>query len=80
MLKLYKTSHPGDTDATADALDMVTIDNVLTDNLYNDLGVMVGDNTLPLPLEEQSSWTVNILIRILLHLVQSYHEYFERTS
>ncbi|MCI9199481.1 MAG: hypothetical protein HFI03_03475 [Lachnospiraceae bacterium] len=59
---------------------MVTIDNVLTDNLYNDLGVMVGDNTLPLPLEEQSSWTVNILIRILLHLVQSYHEYFERTS
>ncbi len=80
LLKLYKTLHPEDTDATEDTLDIVTIDNVLTDNLYNDLGIMVGDNRLLLLLEAQSSWTVNILIRILLYLAQSYHEYFERTS
>ncbi len=80
LLKLYKTLHPEDTDATEDALDIVTIDNVLTDNLYNDLGIMVGNNRLLLLLEAQSSWTVNILIRILLYLAQSYHEYFERTS
>ena len=41
---------------------------------------MVGNNRLLLLLESQSSWTVNILIRILLYLAQSYHEYFERTS
>jgi len=52
----------------------------LTDNLYNDLGTMVGGNKLLLLLEAQASWTVNILIRILLYLAQSYHEYFERTS
>ncbi len=80
LLKLYKTLHPEDTDITEDALDIVTIDNVLTDNLYNDLGIMVGNNKLLLLLEAQSSWTVNILIRILLYLAQSYHEYFERTS
>lgn len=80
LLKLYKTLHPEDTDATQDTLDIVTIDNVLTDNLYNDLGIMVGNNKLLLLLEAQSSWTVNILIRILLYLAQSYHEYFERTS
>ena len=80
LLRLYKTLHPEDTDATEDTLDIVTIDNVLTDNLYNDLGVMVGNNRLLLLLEAQSSWTVNILIRILLYLAQSYHEYFERTS
>ncbi len=80
LLKLYKTLHPEDTDATEDTLDIVTIDNVLTDNLYNDLGVMVGNNRLLLLLEAQSTWTVNILIRILLYLAQSYHEYFERTS
>ena len=74
LLKLYKTLHPEDT------LDIVTIDNVLTDNLYNDLGIMAGNNKLLLLLEAQSSWTVNILIRILLYLAQSYHEYFERTS
>ena len=76
LLKLYKTLHPEDTEATEDTLDIVTIDNVLTDNLYNDLGIMVGNNRLLLLLEAQSSWTVNILIRILLYLAQSYHEYF----
>ena len=80
LLKLYKALHPEDTDATEDKLDIVTIDNVLTDNLYNDLGIMVSGNKLLLLLEAQSSWTVNILIRILLYLAQSYHEYFERTS
>ena len=80
LLELYKTLHPEDTGATEDTLDIVTIDNVLTDNLYNDLGVMVGNNRLLLLLEAQASWTVNILIRILLYLAQSYHEYFERTS
>ena len=80
LLKLYKTLHPEDTDATEDTLDIVTIDNVLTDNLYNDLGIMVGNNRLLLLLEAQASWTVNILIRTLLYLAQSYHEYFERTS
>ena len=80
LLELYQTLHPEDTDATEDTLDIVTIDNVLTDNLYNDLGIMVGNNSLLLLLEAQSSWTVNILIRILLYLAQSYHEYFERTS
>ena len=72
--------HPEDIEATEDTLDIVTIDNVLTDNLYNDLGIMAGNDRLLLLLEAQSSWTVNILIRILLYLAQSYHEYFERTS
>jgi len=80
LLALYRTLHPEDIDVTEDTLDIVTIDNVLTDNLYNDLGIMVGNNKLLLLLEAQSSWTVNILIRILLYLAQSYHEYFERTS
>ena len=80
LLKLYQTLHPEDINATENSLDIITIDNVLTDNLYNDLGIMAGNNRLLLLLEAQSTWTVNILIRILLYLAQSYHEYFERTS
>jgi hypothetical protein len=80
LLKLYKTLHPEDTDATEDTLDIVTIENVLTDNLYNDLGIIVGGNRLLLLIEAQSTWTINILIRILLYLAQTYHEYFEMTS
>ena len=78
LLKLYRTLHPEDTTATEDSLTDVTITNVLTDNLYNDLGFIVN-NKLMILVEAQSTWTVNILIRILLYLAQSYHEYFQRT-
>ena len=79
LLKLYKTLHPEDATATEDSLTDVTITNVLTDNLYNDLG-FIANNTLMILVEAQSTWTVNILVRILLYLAQSYHEYFQRTS
>ncbi len=57
----------------------VTIENVLTDNLYNDLGFIVN-NKLMILVEAQSTWTMNILVRVLLYLAQNYHEYFLRTS
>ena len=57
----------------------VTIENVLTDNLYNDLG-FIANNKLMILIEAQSTWTMNILVRVLLYLAQSYHEYFQRTS
>ena len=34
LLKLYKTLHPEDITATEDSLTNITIENVLTDNLY----------------------------------------------
>lgn len=38
LLQLYKALHPEDVTATEDQLTDITIRNVLTDNLYNDLG------------------------------------------
>ena len=46
LLKLYKTLHPEDTTATEDSLTDITIENVLTDNLYNDLGFIVNDKLM----------------------------------
>ncbi len=79
LLKLYQTLHPEDIAVTQDSLTDVTIENVLTDNLYNDLGFIVN-NKLMILIEAQSTWTMNILIRVLLYLAQTYHEYFQRTS
>jgi hypothetical protein len=79
LLKLYQTLHPEDTSATEDMIDIVTLETVLTDNIYNDLGFRVGDRLLLL-VEAQSTWTVNILVRTLLYLAQSYHEYFLSTK
>ena len=79
LIQLYQALHPEDKDVTEDKLTDVTIENVLTDNIYNDLGFMVGNRLLIL-VEAQSTWTVNIIIRALMYLIQTYHNYFERTK
>ncbi|MCM1048784.1 MAG: hypothetical protein NC433_10200 [Clostridiales bacterium] len=79
LLALYKTLHPEDTKATENSLTDVTIENVLTDNLYNDLG-FIANNKLMILIEAQSTWTLNILIRILLYLAESYHKYFQQNK
>ena len=79
LIQLYQALHPEDKEVTEDKLTDVTIENVLTDNIYNDLGFMVGNRLLIL-VEAQSTWTVNIIIRALMYLIQTYHNYFERTK
>ncbi len=79
LIQLYQALHPEDKEVTEDKLTDVTIENVLTDNIYNDLGFMVGNRLLIL-VEAQSTWTVNIIIRAVMYLIQTYHNYFERTK
>ena len=80
LLQLYKALHPEDTDVTEDDLNDITIKNVLTDNIYNDLGFTVGDKLMILVETQSSVWTVNIIVRALMYLVQTWHDYFERTK
>ena len=77
LLALYKTLHPEDTQVTEDMLRDVTIENVLTDQMYNDLGFTVG-NRLMILVEAQSTWSVNIIIRAFLYVAESYQERFEQ--
>ncbi|WWR16049.1 hypothetical protein V1224_00910 [Lachnospiraceae bacterium JLR.KK008] len=79
LIQLYKALHPEDTDVTGEDLTDVTIRNILTDSLYNDLGFMVG-NRLILLVEAQSTWTVNIIVRAFLYLSQTCHDYLKRTK
>ncbi len=46
LLMLYKTLHPEDHTATEDSLTDITIENVLTDNLYNDLGFIANNKLM----------------------------------
>ena len=64
---------------TEDAIADVTIKHVLVDADYNDLGFSVG-NRLMILVESQSTWTLNIIIRALMYLIQTYHAYFKRTN
>lgn len=80
LLQLYKALHPEDTDITEDKLTDITIKNVLTDNIYNDLGFVVKEDKIVILVESQSTWTMNIIIRALMYMVQTYHDYFDRTK
>lgn len=79
LIQLYRALHPEDTKTTEDDLKDVTVSNVLVDDIYNDLGFTVG-TTLLLMIEVQSTWTVNIIFRALMYLVQTYREYFRKTK
>lgn len=79
LLQLYKAIHPEDKNVTKESLTNITIENVLTDNLYNDLSFIVNDKLMILA-EAQSTWTTNILIRILLYLAQNFHEFLLKTE
>lgn len=79
LIQLYKTLHPEDTEVTEDELSDITIHNILTDNIYNDLGFIRGNRLLIL-VEAQSTWTTNIIIRSLMYLMTTYQDYFKKTS
>ncbi len=53
--------------------------DILVDADYNDLGFSIGGRLVIL-VESQSTWTLNIIIRALLYLIQTYHDYFKRTK
>ena len=80
VLKLYQALHPEDKEITEDELDIVTLDNVLTENLYNDLGLTVRGDKMLILAEAQATWTINVVIRMLEYVTQSYREYFDRTE
>ena len=78
-LEIYQELHPDDKDVTEDDIDNVTIENILTDQMYNDLGMVVRGMLIIL-IEAQSTWTMNIIIRILLYLAHSWNRYIEDTK
>ena len=78
LLQLYRVLHPEDTAAVESDLGNITIQNVLVGSLYNDLGFTVRDKMLIL-VEAQSTWTVNIVWRLLLYQAETLNRYFQTT-
>lgn len=74
--QLYLTLHPEDTSVTEDDFKLVTLENILTTGLYNDLGIQVRDKLILLA-EAQSTFSVNITLRMLMYLAETYKAYTE---
>jgi len=78
-LMLYKALHNEDNDVTEDDIKPITLENVLMANMYNDLGFSVK-NKIFILTEAQSTWSVNIIIRMLMYLAETYHNYYIETN
>lgn len=76
MLEMFKTLHPEMTDVTEDDIKTVTLNPVMLNHQYNDLAFLVRDKLI-IFVEAQSTWTMNILVRILMYLASTYKDYID---
>ena len=76
LLQMFQTLHPEMSDVTEDDLEIITMRPILLDLPYNDLSFMAKDK-LMIFVEAQSTWTENILLRLLMYYAQTLKEYIE---
>ena len=76
QLQLYRTLHPEDKHIRASDIETITRRCVVAQHEHNDLGILVK-NRLMILVEAQSSWSPNIVIRLMSYAVQSLMDYFQ---
>ena len=79
VLQLYKDLHPEDKDVTIDDINVRTIESVIVNTLFNDLGFTVGDRLVVL-VEAQSVWNKNIPLRMLYYYSETCKRYLAETK
>jgi hypothetical protein len=79
VLQMYKELHPEATDVTVDDITIDTLQSIIVNTLYNDLGFLVKDRYVLL-VEAQSTWNVNIALRMLFYLTETFRRYINDTE
>ena len=74
LFQLYQSLHPEDKEVQPSDLTHATLESHMVIQQYNDLAFLVRNKLLIL-LEAQASWSMNIIIRILLYLADSWLKY-----
>ena len=78
-LQLYEALHPEDKNVTTKDIKIVTLKAIVVNDIYNDLGMIIKDKIIFL-LESQSTWSVNILVRLFLYLANTYKNYLTKNK
>ena len=73
-LQLYKSLHAEDDGVEEKDIEVITLTNVLVDDIYNDLGFLVKDRLIIL-VEAQSTFSPNLPMRMLFYLAATYKAY-----
>ena len=74
QLKLFQALHPEMADVGTGDLKAVTIKQIILNHQYNDLALLVKDRVMVF-VEAQSTWSKNILLRLLMYFADTVHEY-----
>jgi len=62
---------------TEQDIEYVSLHSVLMVKPYNDMGILVKGRLL-VCTEAQSTWSLNVLVRLFLYLAETYHRYIQR--
>ena len=79
LYQLYQALHPEDADILPEDLTIITLSRIFVRTMYNDLGFLAGNRLLIL-VEQQSTWSDNIVVRTLLYLAETYRRYIEKND
>lgn len=74
IVQLYEALFPNAEDIEEEDITILTLENVLINSMYNDLGFMAGNRLIVL-VEAQSTWSMNILVRMFMYVANTYKEY-----
>ena len=80
---LYRELHPEDTTVTVDDIQIETLETVLINEIYNDLGFIVNSGEkakFVILVEAQSRWTDNMTLRMLFYISETYRRYLKETE
>ncbi|MBR1442522.1 MAG: hypothetical protein IJ583_03195 [Firmicutes bacterium] len=75
---LYSALHNGEIVSPED-IEIITLEEILMASLYNDVGFMVKGKIIIL-VECQSTWSENIIIRLIMYLAETYYRYYRKTK
>ena len=83
VYRLYKELHPEDTQVKQSDIVIHSMDSILINDIYNDLGFIVneGDKSkFVILVEAQSKWNQNMTLRLLLYLAETYRHYLHQNK
>jgi hypothetical protein len=75
-IRLVQSFHP-EMELTEADIEYLSLHSVLMAELYNDLGILVKDRLIVCS-EAQSTWSLNVLVRMFLYLAETYHRYIQK--
>ena len=79
LIQLYKSLIDDEREINQDDIEILTIQNIILRGIYNDLGFRVKDEIIIL-MEAQTTYTTNIVLRILFYLSETLKNYIIESS